>query len=60
MTRDKTEMLKEFLLDINVTKMHFFLSRVPTHYNFTSNSGFLNELKHKVRLSKTVCGTFHF
>ena len=41
--------------------MHsFFLSRAPTHYSFTFNSRFLYELKHKVRLSKSVCGIFHF
>ena len=27
---------------------------------FTFNLQFLYELKHKVRLSKTVCGIFHF
>ena len=38
----------------------FFLSRAPTHHSFTFNLQFLYELKHKVRLSKTVCGIFHF
>ena len=38
----------------------FFLSRAPTHHSFTFNLRFLYELKHKVRLSKTVCGIFHF
>ena len=32
----------------------FFLSRAPTHHTFTFNLQFLYELKHKVRLSKTV------
>ena len=38
----------------------FFLSRAPTHHSFTFNLRFLYELKHKVRLSKTVFGIFHF
>ena len=38
----------------------FFLSRAPTQYSFTFNSRFLYELKHKVRISITVCGIFHF
>ena len=38
----------------------FFLSRAPTHHSFTFNVRFLYELKHKVRLPKTVCGIFHF
>ena len=38
----------------------FFLSRAPTHHSFTFNLRFLYELKHKIRLSKTVCGIFHF
>ena len=55
-------MLKKSLSDkINGTKnAFFFLSRVPTHYSFTFNLRFLYELKHKVRLSKNVCGIFHF
>ena len=38
----------------------FFYSRAPTHHSFTFNLRFLNELKLKVRLSKTVYGIFHF
>ena len=59
---DKTQMLKKFPSDkINGTKNAlFFLSRAPTHHNFTFNLRFLYELKHKVRLSKTVCEIFHF
>ena len=38
----------------------FFLSRPPTHHSFAFNLRFLYELKHKVRLSKTICRTFHF
>ena len=55
-------MLKAFPLHkINVTKSTlFFLSRAPTHHSLTFNSQFLYELKHKGRLSKTVCGIFHF
>ena len=40
---------------INGTKNAlFFLSRVPTHHSFTFKLRFLNELNHKVHLSKTV------
>ena len=55
-------MLKKFPSnEINGTKNYlFFLSRSPTHDSFTFNLRFLYELKHKVRLSKTVCGIFHF
>ena len=38
----------------------FFLSRALAHHSFTFNVRFLYELKHKVRLPKTVCGIFHF
>ena len=38
----------------------FFLPRAPTHHNFTFDLRFFYELKHKVRLSKTVCGIFYF
>ena len=55
-------MLKKFPSDkINVTKnAMFFLSGAPTHHSFTLNLGFLYELKHKVRFSKTVCGVSIF
>ena len=55
-------MLKKFPSDkINGTKKcPLFSSGAPTHYSFTFNVRFLYELKHKVRLSKTVCGIFHF
>ena len=55
-------MLKIFPSDkINGTKNAlFFLLRAPTHLSFTFNMRFLYELKYKVRLSKTVCGIFHF
>ena len=55
-------MLKKILSDkINGTKNFlFFLSQAPTHHSFTFNLRFLCKLKHKVRLSKTVCGIFHF
>ena len=47
--------------EINGTKNDlFFLSRAPTHQSFIFNLQFLYKLKHKVRLSKTVCGIFHF
>ena len=38
----------------------FFLSRSPTHHSFIFDLRFFYELKHKVRLSKTVCGILHF
>ena len=55
-------MLKRILSDkINGTKNAlFFLSRAPTHHSFTFNLRFLYELKHKVRLSKTMWAIFHF
>ena len=37
-----------------------FLSRAPAYHSLTFNLRFLYELKHKVRLSKSVCGIFHF
>ena len=40
--------------------LSLFLSRAPTHHSFTFNLRFLYELKHKVRLSKTMCWIFHF
>ena len=59
---DKTQILKKFLPDkINGTKNAlFFLSEAPIHHGFTFNLRFLYELEHKVRLSKTVYGIFHF
>ena len=59
---EKTQILKKFLSNkLNGTKYAlFFLSRVSTHQSFTFNLRFLYELKHKVCLSKTVCGIFHF
>ena len=46
---------------INGTKNTlFFLSRAPTHHNFTFDLRLLYELKYKVCLSKTVCGVFRF
>ena len=55
-------MLKKFPSGkINVTKNAlFFLSRAAIHHSFTFNSQFLYQLKHKVHLSKIVCGIFHF
>ena len=38
----------------------FFLSRAPIHHSFAFNLRFLYELKHKVCLSKIVCGALHF
>ena len=40
--------------------MTSFLSRALTNHSFTFNLWFLYELRHKVRLFKTVCGIFHF
>ena len=55
-------MLKKIPSDkINgIRNVLFFLSRAPTHHSFTFNLRVLYELKHKVRLSKTVCGILHF
>ena len=55
-------MLKKFPSDkISVTKNAlFFLSQAPTHHRFTFNSQFLYELKHKIHVTKTKCGIFHF
>ena len=54
-------MLKKFPSDkINGTKNPpFFLSRGSTHHSVTFNLRFLYELKHKVRLPKTMGGVFH-
>ena len=59
---DKTQILKNLSSDkINGTKnILFFLLRAPVHHSFTFNLRFSHELKHKVRLSKTVCGIFYF
>ena len=54
-------MLKKFpSAKINGTNVFFFLSRAPTHHSFTFNLRFVYELKHKVPVSKTVCGISHF
>ena len=56
-------MLQKFSLDkINVTKYALcFLARGgPAYQSFAFNSQILYKLKHKVRLSKTLCGTFIF
>ena len=59
---DKTQMLQNFPLHkINGRENALFsLLRAPTHNSFTFNLRFLYELKHKVRLSRIVCGSFHF
>ena len=41
-------------------KCTLFFSRALFHHSFTFNLQFLYERKPKVRLSKTVCRTFHF
>ena len=38
----------------------FFLLRAPAHHSYTFNSRFLYELKHNVRLSKSMRGIFNF
>ena len=55
-------MLKKFSsAKINGTKNALiFLSQAPIYHTFTFNFRFLYALKHKVFLSKTVCGIFHF
>ena len=59
---DITQMFEQFPSGkLNGTKnAHFFLSQAPTHHSFTFNLQFLYELKDKVSLSKSVCGSFHF
>ena len=54
--------LKKFPSDtINGTKNAlFFLLRAPTHHSVASNLRFLYELKHKVRLAKTMSRIFCF
>ena len=57
---DETQMLKNFPFGkINVTKNALFFLSTP-HLSFSFNSEFLNELKHKVHLSETVCGILVF
>ena len=55
---NKTQTLQKFILEKNKghKKCTLFLYRALAHHNFTFNSQFLYELKHKVRLSKTVYG----
>ena len=53
------EIFKYAFVD-KIDKTVFFLSWAQTHQNFTFNLRFLYELKHKVRLSKILCGIFHF
>ena len=38
----------------------FFLSRATTHHSLSFNLRFLYELKHKVRVTKSMGGVFHF
>ena len=46
---------------INRTKnAFFFFPQALSHYSFIFNLRLLYELKHKVRLSKTAYGIFHF
>ena len=59
---DKTKILKKFPSNkINGTRnAFFFLPRAPTHHSFNFNFRVLYEQKHKVSLSKTLCGIFRF
>ena len=59
---DKTQISKNFPSGkINCTKnIPFFLLRAPAHHSFIFNRRFLNELKHKVHVSKNVRGIFNF
>ena len=59
---DKIRTLKKFPSDkISGTKHALFLlSRTPSNQNSAFNLRFLYELEHKVRLSQTVGGIFHF
>ena len=58
----KTQMLKKFPSDKrNGTKNAIFFSFASsTHRSLIFNLWFFYELKHKVRLSKTLCRIFHF
>ena len=59
--RDKTDFEKiSFWQNKCYKNSLIFLSRAPTHHSFIFNSQFLYELKHMVRLSKTICGITHF
>ena len=59
---DKTQLLKKCPPEkINGKKnVLFFVSRALPHHSFTFNLRFLHDLKHKIRLSKTVLGILHF
>ena len=56
------QMLRKFPSDkiSDAKNALFFLLRAPIHHSFTFNLRILYQLKYKVRLSKTVCGIFHF
>ena len=56
----KTQMLEKVSSDKIDKNVVVFLSRVPTHHSLTFNLQFLYELRHRNRLSKTLCGIFHF
>ena len=56
----KKMMLKMFKKKLKTNNALSFLSGAPTHHSFTFNLRIIYELKHKVRLSKTVCEIFHF
>ena len=62
MHSDIAQIFKKFAWDkINGTKDALFsFSQASTHHSFTFNMRFLYELEHKVCLSTTVCGIFHF
>ena len=51
-------MLKKSVPSGKINGAKNFLSRAATHHSFIFNFRFLCELK--VRLSKNVCGIFHF
>ena len=59
---DKTQILKNIPSEkINSTKNAPFFSFTSSNSSqFYLNLWFLHELKHKVLLSKTLCGIFHF
>ena len=38
----------------------FFFLQAPTHHSFIFNLRFLYDLMREVRLSKLMCGVFHF
>ena len=61
MNWDQTLMLKKNFSDkINGIKNALFFGAPTAHHSFTFDSWFLNGLKHKFRLSESVCRILYF